>query len=616
MCNHFMKQKLPFIHRGEIGSMDFSSKTKSTSSFYLLTFFAFVIIFFLVMISRLFQLTVVKGNYYRSLSEDNRIREVVVEAQRGKIVDRKGYVLAENAPVELTESLKRITSKRTYKDGEPFAHILGYRQIADKNDIANDTCLHKIQLGDKVGKKGIERLYDCELRGKNGKKLIEVNAQGLFKKTLNVIEPVPGDTIHLAIDGDLQKRAYEVIRGKKAVVVAMNPQNGEILTMVSSPSYDPQVFEDNKGDVITALLKDEDRPLFNRATEGTYPPGSVFKPMMALAALQENIIKDDTVVQDTGKVTLGNREFGTWNFLEHGQVEGDVDVVKALQRSNDIFFYKVSEKMGPEKMKKWAETFGFQNKTGVGIDEAVGTIPFPFWKEDVIKEQWYTGDSYNFSIGQGYVLTTPLQVALATIPFANNKSEYCSPSLLKLGMPGSPKANCKKIPADETHMDTIREGMKQACKVGGTGWPLFTFRVKDPNAPTPTPIVIADQADASGSAVLGEASNSAQLSKVLASVTPSPSPTVMPIEKLWDPQYLLATGSAYMSQTKPVEVGCKTGTAESGGKKQPHAWFTAYAPFDNPQILIAVLVEEDGQGSDRAAPIARELLRQYFETQE
>ncbi len=618
-----MKSKLPFIHRGESGSMDFSVKSKNATTGYMYLFFAGVLIFFLVMISRLFQLTVVKGNYYRGLSEDNRIREVVIEAQRGKIVDRKGYVIAENSPVEVSETLKRITSKRYYSDGEVFAHILGYRQIADENDIAGDSCLHKVQLGDKVGKKGIERLYECELRGKNGKKLIEVNAQGLFKRTLSVVEPVPGDTMQLAIDSDLQKRAYEIIKGKKAVVVGLDPRTGEVLVLASSPSYDPQVFEDNKSKEIQALLKDETRPLFNRATEGTYPPGSVFKPVMALAALQEKIIDDESVVKDTGKVTLGNREFGTWNFLEHGQIEGDVDVVKALQRSNDIFFYKVAEKMGPEKMKKWAEEFGFQEKTGIGIDEATGLIPFPFWKEDVLKEQWYTGDTYNFSIGQGYVLTTPLQVALSNVPFANN-GEYCVPSLLKLDPSKGLKKTCRAIEMDKEHLKTVREGMHQACKVGGTGWPLFTFRVKDPNVPTPTvqPTASASAAMngvltkhyASDSAVLG-ASESAQLAQ---SVAPSstPTPTVMPIEKLWDPQYLLGTGSAYMKQTKAIEVGCKTGTAESGGKKKPHAWFTAFAPFDKPEILFAVLVEEDGQGSDRAAPIARELLRQYFETEE
>lgn len=598
-----MNSKLPFIHKGEIGNMDFNAKARSYTSGYMYFFFGCVAVFFFLMISRLFELTVVKGNYYRSLSEENRIREVVIEAERGKIIDRKGYVLAENSPVELTESLKRITSKRYYTDGPDFSHILGYRQIADENDITNDRCLNKLHLGDKVGKKGVERLFECELRGKNGKKLIEVNAQGLFKRTLNVLEPEKGQTVQLSIDGDLQKRAAELLQGKRGVVVGVDPRNGEILTMYSSPSFDPQVFEDNNAGEITQLFEDESKPLFNRATEGTYPPGSVFKPMMAIAALEEEKIEKDTIVKDTGKVTLGNREFGTWNFLEHGRTEGDVDVIKSLARSNDIFYYKMGERMGPEKMKNWAEKFGFQSRTGVGIDESVGTIPSPFWKQDVLKEQWFTGDTYNFSIGQGFVLSTPLQVAMATVPFAND-GEYCTPTLVKIGTAHAPKKNCKSMKFDEANLATVREGMKQACMVGGTGWPLFTFRVKDPHAPTITP-----SPTASGSASL--ASDSGRIVP-----SQSPTPTVLPIEKLWDPDYLLATGAARLAGTKPIQIGCKTGTAETGRGTKPHAWFTAFGPYDNPEILFTILVEEDGQGSDRAAPIARELLRLYFETSE
>lgn len=591
-----MNAKLPLFHKGDSGNMDFNTRSRGHTSLSLYLFFAAIGIFFFILVSRLFQLTVVKGNYYRSLSEQNRIREVVVESQRGTILDRKGYTLAENSPVEVNESLKRIVSKRTYKDGQYFGNILGYRQIADQSDVDNDPCINKIHPGDKVGKKGVEKLYECDLRGRNGKKLIEVNAQGLFKRTLNVVEPENGKTVQLAIDGDLQKRANELLTGKKGAVVGINPQNGEVLVMASSPSYDPQVFEDNDSEAITSLLKDTAKPLFNRASEGTYPPGSVFKPIVAVGALQERSIEKDTIVEDTGKVKLGEQEFGTWNFLEHGRVEGDIDVIKAIQRSNDIFFYKIGDKLGPEKIKSWAEQFGYQSKTGIGIDEAAGTIPSPFWKQDVLKEQWYTGDTYNFSIGQGFVLVTPLQVALSVVPFANG-GEYCTPTLLKIGSALSTGRHCKKLSIDTENIDLVREGMRQACQVGGTGWPMFTFRVKDANAPTPT-------------------TKAASESAKIANAEPSPTPTAMPLDKLWDPTYLLATNSAMMQTTRAVSVGCKTGTAESAHGGKPHAWFTVFAPFENPEIVFSILVEEDGQGSDRAAPIARELLRQHFETQE
>ncbi|MCX7997250.1 MAG: penicillin-binding transpeptidase domain-containing protein [Patescibacteria group bacterium] len=590
-----MNRKLPLIHRGESGNMDFGARVRTTTSSagIMYFFFTVVIVFFLIMIVRLFQLTVVKGNYYRSLSEDNRIREVVIEAQRGRILDRRGYVLAENNAVEVTESLQRQPSKRYYHDAAPFAHLLGYRQNANAAELQADRCLHKARLGDTVGKKGVEALFDCELRGRNGKKLIEVNAQGLFKRTLNVVKPVPGTDVQLSVDSDLQRRAYEMLqaKNKKGVVVAINPRNGEILTLTSFPSFDPQVFEDNDGKAIMALFQDKNRPLFNRATEGTYPPGSVFKPVIALAALEEGIIDRRTIVQDTGRIELGDRSFGTWNYLEHSRTEGDVDVIKSLSRSNDIFYYKISEKMGPDVMKRWSERFGFAKLTGIGIDEVAGTIPSPFWKQDTLKEQWYTGDSYNFSIGQGYVLSTPLQVTLAMVPFANG-GRYCKPTLVKQGTPLASEPDCKPIKEITIeHLETIREGLLQACKVGGTGWPLFNFRIADKTKPSLTP------PPATGSAAL----------------TPQPSPTTLPIEKLWDPAYLTATSPANLAYTKTVELGCKTGTAESMPGRKPHAWFTVFAPYEDPEILITVLFEEAGQGSEVAAPVARELLRLYFE---
>lgn len=600
-----MNAKLPLFHKGEIGNMHFGQRVQAQTNTMMYIFFAAVIIFFFILASRLFQLTVVKGNYYRSLSEDNRIREVVIEAKRGQIVDRRGYVIAENSDAELREGAIRINSKRYYKSPEAYAHLLGYRQIADERDIENDTCINKVRLGDKVGKKGIERLFDCELRGKNGKKLVEVNAQGELERTLTVVPPEDGSTVQLAIDSDLQQRAFQLLQGKKGSVVVVNPKTGEILALTSNPSFNPQVFEDNDAEKVSALFQDEDRPLFNRSTEGTYPPGSVFKMVMIAAGLEEEAVTKSDTVEDTGTVELGDREFGTWAYLEQGRTEGEIDAVKSLQRSNDIYYYKLSEKLGPEKMKKWSEIFGYQNLSGIGIEEAMGTIPSPFWKQDTLKEQWYTGDSYNFSIGQGYVLATPLQVALATVPFANG-GEYCKPMVVKNGSEFAVQPDCKPLPMSDETIATVREGMHQACKPGGTGWPLFNFKVRDPKAPTPTTAVASGSAGiATGSAAL------AQISRI-------PEPTSMPIEELWDPNFLAASSSAYLRgyTTKEVDAACKTGTAESGGNNKPHAWFTAFAPYNDPEILVTVMLENAGQGSDMAAPVAREILRMYFERQQ
>ncbi|MDO9027762.1 MAG: penicillin-binding transpeptidase domain-containing protein [Candidatus Roizmanbacteria bacterium] len=555
--NFISMVKLPFFQKGESKGIHFSSENNQLSE---TVFFVYIsIIFFLIIILflRLFQLTIVKGGYYRSLSEQNRIREITIEAPRGEIVDRKGFIIAKNLSpnvnVEIDQEFlknnQRISSQRIYQGPEAISSLIGYRQIADDNDLKNDRCQYKLKLGDLTGKKGIEKLFDCQLRGQPGKKLIEIDAKDKYLRTINVIPPQPGDKIQLSLDLDLQKKSYELIKDlpagrqvKKAAVIAINPKTGEILTSVSTPSFNSQDFEDQINLNVQKYLVDKDSPLFNRVTEGVYPPGSLFKLVVATAGLEEKIIDEKTQIEDTGTIKAGPLTFGNWYFLQYGKTEGMVDIIKAIKRSNDIFFYKVGEKTGEDKIKKWADIFGLGKHTGIGIDEVEGTIPSSFWKKEVLKENWYLGDTYNLSIGQGYVETTPLQTVLVTGVFANG-GYLCQPQLLKvqsaIRQPTDKDQKCKKLPISQKTLSLIREGMKQACSTGGTGWPLFDFK---------------------------------------------------------------------------IQTGCKTGTAESHAKSgMPHAWITVFAPFDNPEIALTVLVEEGGQGSDVAGPIAKEILKAYFE---
>jgi len=521
-------------------------------------FFIIIFLVFFVLILRLFQLTVVKGNYYYRLSEENRVKELIIEAQRGKIVDRKGLVLVKNLPADVRQNQERLISKRIYQSSESTTPLVGYQQLADKNDLANDHCLTKLKLGDKTGKKGIEQLYDCDLRGQPGKKLIEVDAKNKPLKTLTVIPPIEGKTIQLAADLELQQKAYQLLEGKKGAVVGLKPKTGEIFILLSSPSYHP-----NKVDQVVA---DKDQPLFNRATEGVYPPGSIFKLVIAVAALEEGVIDEKTEIEDSGVLQAGPLSFGNWYFLQYGKTDGMVDIVKAIRRSNDIFFYKTGEKVGPEKIKVWAEVFGYGHQSGFGLDESDGLIPSPFWKLETLGDQWYTGDTYNFSIGQGYLLVTPLQVTIATAAIAND-GYLCKPQLLKIRsrLNRDEIRNCKKLPISKKTLSLIQQGMKQACSPGGTGWPLFNFQVSAVGATHESP----DKTASSGAVM------------------------------------------------KPIQTACKTGTAESLTKETaPHAWFTAYAPFENPEIVLTVLLEEAGQGSDVAGPIVKEILKAYFERKE
>ncbi|CAN5152159.1 penicillin-binding protein 2 [soil metagenome] len=551
--------KLPFIQRGHTGSMDFQRKNSNFSPYFLGIYMIGVFIFFVVVVIRLFHLTVVKGAYYSTLSDNNRVREIIIEPQRGKIIDRKGVILAANHASDETKRADRLVSSRIYYKPDSTGHILGYRQTADKNDLKNDPCINHLKLGDKTGKKGVEKLYECQLRGEHGKKLIEVDAMGRYVKTLSVLEPIPGQDVELGLDSMLQEKAQELLKGQKGAVVGLKPSTGEVLVLASNPTFNPQVFEDSDSKEVSKLFTDEDKPMFNRATEGAYPPGSTFKMFVAAAGLEEKAVTADTIFQDDGVLKAGQKNFHNWYYLEYGKTEGEVNLLKSLQRSNDTYYYQLGAKLGPEKIKKWAEIFGFHSRTGIGIDEVEGIVPSSFWKQDTYKEQWYTGDTYNFSIGQGYVTATPLQVSLATVPFAND-GKYCRPMLLKKNSTDAAIPHCEKLPMSKETYEVIREGMKLACQTGGTAWPFFNFGVKES--------------------------------------TPSASN--------------IASASAGIKRS--ISVGCKTGTAEShNAEGKPHAWFTVFAPYENPEIVLTVIVEESGQGSDVAAPIAKDILQMYFE---
>ncbi len=535
-----------FFQKGDSKGLHFFSTNNQLVKNAFFIYIAIIFLFLIVLFLRLFQLTIVKGNYYRTLSEQNRLREIVIEAPRGEIVDRKGFIIAQNLNPDINQKIEsgllnnnqKIISKRVYQSPEALAPFIGYRQIADKNDLKNDTCQYKLQLGNRTGKKGIEKLFDCELRGRPGKKLVEIDAQGRYLKTVDVIPPIPGDKIQLALDFELQKKSYELVKKVKAAVVITNPKTGEILASVSSPSFNSQDFEDNSKNNIQSYLTNKDNPLFNRVTEGVYPPGSLFKLVVATAGLEEKAIDEKTEIEDKGSIKAGAAIFGNWYYLQYGKVEGMVNIVKAIRRSNDIFFYKVGEKTGVEKIKKWSDILGLGKHTEIGLDEAEGIIPSTFWKKEVLKENWYLGDTYNLSIGQGYVGVTPLQMAFVANVFANG-GYLCRPQLLKQNV-----GVCKKLPISQKTIDLIREGMKQACSTGGTGWPLFDFAV---------------------------------------------------------------------GKTK-IQTACKTGTAESHAKSgMPHAWITVFAPYENPEIAVTILIEEGGQGSDVAGPIAKEILKAYFE---
>ncbi len=569
-------KKLPLFQKADSRTFRFKKKSLPLEDIRFLFIPLFITCVFLIFIIRLFHLTVVKGPYYRSLAENNRLKEISIEAPRGDILDRKGFTIVYSVYNDITHPDK-VT--RMYNNPIAFAHVIGYRQKASAEDLNQDACPgERLKLNDKVGKEGIEKIYECTLRGIKGKKLIAVDAKGNNVQTIHMRAPQSGQKIQTAIDSELQKKAYSMLNdpafgalAKKSVIIAQKPKTGEILALVSSPSFSPEDFEKNDQNAINGYLNDETQPLFNRATRGVYPPGSIFKLFVASGALEEKAIDGHTMIEDVGQIKAGIHTFGNWYFLQYGKTEGMLDVVSAIKRSNDIFFYKTGEKLGEDGLKQWAYTFGFGKKTGIDLTDEQGLVPTRFWKKEMIYEGWFLGDTYNLSIGQGYLLTTPLQINRAVTVFANG-GYLCSPQLKK-----SSEGICTQLPLSQKTIDLVRKGMREACETGGTGWPFFNFKIK--NVP-----------------------QSGSQTTPYAGISPSGKKLKVTTQE---------------SNEEQIQVGCKTGTAESHAiSNLPHAWFTVFAPFEKPEIVLTVMVEESGEGSNIAAPIAKELLKTYFERKE
>ncbi len=456
---------------------------------------------------------------------------------------------------------------RYYPMGEVTSQILGYvgqvtqeeldqsqGDVVKKSALLPDKSPMTYKLGDRIGRAGIEESYESYLRGVDGADIIEIDAQGKPLRVLRHIDPIPGKNIYLSIDADLQKVAFNAL--KKGVegassccgaVVVENPQTGEILALASYPSYDGNAFTDPKrNSEVTNYFNDPNAPMLNRVIGGTYPPGSTFKIVSALAGLYSGKINAQTQYEDTGIMSLGPYTFANWYFTEYGKKEeGMMDVVRALKRSNDIFFYNVGDLVGETVLDEVAEKVGYGKKVGIDIPgEVDGLLPTRAWKEKNVGEPWYPGDNLHMAIGQGFLLATPLQVLTST-SFMAEKGSLTTPHLVtKITSPAG--AVMKEFHFDpivkdvfkKDYIDLVNKGLAEVPQDGGTAWPFFNFS---------------------------------------------------------------------------IPTAGKTGTAEFGDpKNRTHAWYTSYAPVDNPQISATALVEAGGEGSNVSAPIIKDIYTWYF----
>lgn len=569
----------------------------------------------MVIIARLYYLQVYQADRYKTLADENRISTRLLVPPRGIIFDRNGVTIASNqqnfqalivaeqapnvqetldafkkimplseaeeerikkdlkrnrsfVPIKIRDNLSweevsRIQLNapdlpgividegltRYYPFGAGMAHILGYVSSVSDKDVKDDPLLEV--PGFKIGKSGIEKYLEKALRGESGNLKLEVNAYGRIMKEIERVDGIPGKDVQLTIDSRLQQKAFELFGEESGAAVLLDVHTGEILAFVSAPSFDPNMMTQGLStEDWNALLHNERNPLTDKAISGQYSPGSTFKMIVALAALEAGVIKPETRTYCAGKMFLGNHAFHCWKKEGHGHL----NVVEALQHSCDIFFYETAQKLGIEKIADMAHRFGLGSKINIGLEnEKAGLIPDKEWKLRRFGEPWQQGESLISGIGQGYILTTPLQLATMTARLVNGGYEI-KPTFLKVS--DGEKSKIKKIDVSPANLELIKEGMYAVVnKPGGTAW--------------------RSQFDYHGQRMGGK------------------------------------TGTTQVRRItmKERREGIKK-ESELPWRLRNHALFVGYAPHDNPKYAVAVLVEHGGGGSSVAAPLAGKILRE------
>lgn len=373
----------------------------------------------------------------------------------------------EQMNLDLPQIAVKTKPQRRYVYKEATSAILGYLGEIDKEQLAQ-LMPYGYRRQDLIGKSGLEKTLDIFLRGEDGGFQIEINNRGYQAGVLGFKSPKAGTDIRLTIDADLQEYAYSLLSPRRGAVVVLNPNDGRVITMVSSPGFDPDIFSspDVVGD-INAILNDPSNPLLNRAVQNQYPPGSIFKVITTTAGLEIKRIKESTTFYCPGFYSLGGRRFGCWKKEGHGRL----DLYGALQQSCNVYFFKAGEKIKQEPLTAYAYLFGLGRQTGIDLPgEAKGFIPDKTWKRRAIGENWYQGDTLNFAIGQGYVLITPLQAAVMISAIANN-GKLVQPYVVEsVGGNSLKKPRFKPLPISASTIKIIQKGLNSVVKSdSGTG---------------------------------------------------------------------------------------------------------------------------------------------------
>ncbi|HDY8143591.1 TPA: penicillin-binding protein 2 [Vibrio vulnificus] len=606
---------------------DYQAEARLFANRALVAFFGIVALMG-VLVTNLYNIQVNQYQDYKTRSNDNRIKVVPIAPNRGLIYDRNGVLLAENRPVfdleitpekvknmdatiaqlqtlfeitpeqierfhrerkrtrrfksvpilsQLTEKQVAVfsvnqyrfpgvevsgTLKRYYPYGEILTHVIGYvsrindrdmQRLSDEGKEAN------YQATRDIGKLGIEKFYEDMLHGTAGYQEVEVNSRGRVIRTLKFVPPVPGKDIVLNIDIKLQTYVHQLLNGRRGSAIVLDPKDNGILAMVSSPSYDPNAFVHGiSGKGYSDLLNDKNRPLVNRSTLGIYPPASTVKPFIAVSALQEGVVTPNTTRNDPGYWRIPNsdtRPFRDWLRWGHGRV----NLVQSIEESVDTFFYQIAYDLGIDRLSNWMSMFGFGDYTGIDIfEESKANMPTRDWKMSRHKTPWYKGDTIPVGIGQGYWTATPMQLAKATSVLVN-EGNVTAPHLLRATIENG-EAFDNRVLSDYVTYPPIQNVPDKYWNLAKEGMRLVNHGKK------------------------GTARRS-------------------------------FTGMSYMTAGK-------SGTAQVFGLAEDqeynadelaehlrdHALFTGFAPFDDPKIIVTIVLENAGGGSSNGAPVARRIF--------
>jgi len=575
-----------------------------------------------LLVMRLWYLQVIKGDELRQRSENNSVRLWKIKPMRGLIMDDGRRVLVDNQPsfdivfipnrtkdirkvierikelytersltfsslsslpdrvkpfvpvllernismeklavvethaLELPGVVTEVTPIRQYLNGEMTAQVIGFTGEVSREELDRSTA-GKFSPGDIIGKSGIEKFLDSHLRGKNGAEQIEINVAGKAIRSLGRIPATTGDNVVLTIDSALQEAAWSALGNRAGAVAVLDPRNGAVLALVSSPSFDPNLFTERiSSEDWDNLSNDPRHPMENRSISGQYPPGSTYKIVVAAAALEEGLITPETTFHCNGTFELGDRVFRCWQAKGHG----NVNLHRAIVESCDVYFYNLGKMLGVDRIAAYAQAFGLGAPLGIDLSrEKSGLIPTKQWKLSHLRQSWQMGETISLAIGQGFNLVTPIQLANAYAVLANGGTLY-RPRLVK------------QLESYDGHVVKVFEPEKQG---------VLPVR--------PENIEIINQA-------------------------------------LWGVVNEKG-GTGYILKRPEQDVCGKTGTAQVIGLPQDekarkakrvsanfrdHALFVCYAPYGNPEIVVAVILENAGHGGSAAAPVARKVIDTYF----